>query len=86
MEPFKIQWKSSAVKELQKLPQEIIRKIHHAVEDLGQNPHPYGSKKLVGSENGFRIRLGDYRIIYTITSKTLTIEIVRIGHRKNVYK
>jgi len=56
------------------------------VEGLAENPHPVGSKKLTGTEYNFRIRIGNYRVVYSIESKQLLIEIIRVGHRKNVYK
>jgi len=49
------------------------------------NPFPIGVRKFVGSEHTYRIREGDYRVIYTITASTLVIEIIRVGHRKDVY-
>ncbi len=86
MESYKIEWKRSAIKELKKLPKETIEKILAAVEKLSANPFPHRTTKLVGSSQSFRIRVGDYRIIYNIFAKTLTIEIVRVKHRREVYK
>ncbi|MGC2238304.1 MAG: type II toxin-antitoxin system RelE/ParE family toxin [Pyrinomonadaceae bacterium] len=86
MESYKIQWKHSAVKELKQLPKETIRKIYSAVDELSQNPYVRGSKKLVDSENNFRIRVGNYRIIYSVISKILIVEIISVGHRKDVYR
>lgn len=86
MESYKIEWKHSAVKELKQLPKETIRKIHSAVEELSQNPYAHGSKKLIGLENNFRIRVGNYRIVYAVISKVLTVEIISVGHRKDIYR
>jgi mRNA interferase RelE/StbE len=86
MDSYKIQWKRSALKELKQLPKEKVGPIFKAVEELALNPFPNKVKKLTDSEHGFRIRVGDYRIIYNIFSKTLIIEIVRVKHRKEVYK
>lgn len=82
---YKIRWKNSAVKELRKLPKEIISKVVRAVEELSELPHPPGTRKLVGSEHTYRIRVGDYRIVYTLIGSDLLIEIIRVGHRKDVY-
>jgi mRNA interferase RelE/StbE len=86
MASYQIEWKSSARKELKKLPPEVIRKIIDAVESLADNPQPPNCRKLVGSEQTWRIRVGDYRIIYNIFSSILIIEIVRVAHRKDAYR
>lgn len=86
MESYKIQWKNSAKKELKKLDKQIIIKILQAVEKLANNPHPSGSKKLMGSESIYRIRVGNYRIIYNIQSSVVSIEIIKVGHRRDVYR
>jgi len=82
---YKIQIVKSAHKALLKIPSDIRKKIADAINKLAFNPHPDGSKKLKGSQF-YRIRAGDYRIIYTIEENILTILVVRIGHRKEVYK
>ncbi len=77
----------SAEKELEKLPTRTVRKIFGALEDLSQNPRPVGSKKLVGQkENLWRIRIGDYRIVYLIEDKIRIVEVRRAGHRKDIYE
>ncbi|MDJ0647191.1 MAG: type II toxin-antitoxin system RelE/ParE family toxin [Xenococcaceae cyanobacterium MO_188.B19] len=86
MASYKIEWKNSAKKELKKLDKQIIIRILQAVEKLANNPHPSGSKKLMGSESIYRIRVGDYRIIYNLQSSVLTIEIIKVGHRREVYR
>ncbi len=86
MDLYKIEWKRSAVKELKQLPKETVSRILKAVEELSSNPFPNQTKKLAASENSFRIRMGDYRIIYSIFSRILTIEIIRVGHRRDIYE
>ncbi len=86
MASFKIKWKQSARKELKKLQKKTISRILHAIETLPANPHPPGSRKLHGAEYTYRLRAGDYRIIYSVYSDIVTIEIVKIGHRREVYK
>jgi len=54
--------------------------------DLSSNPFPNQTKKLIGSEHSFRIRVGNYRIIYDVLSKVPTIEIIRVGHRRDIYE
>jgi mRNA interferase RelE/StbE len=86
MASYKIEWKRSATKELKKLPPEIIKKILQAVGSLAENPLPDGVKKLVGSHHTYRIREGAYRIIYNVLADVVVIEIIRVGHRKDVYR
>jgi mRNA interferase RelE/StbE len=86
MASYRIDWKPSALKELRKLPSEAIGRIVSAVKALEENPLPSGSRKLVGGRSSYRIREGDYRVIYTVTADILVIEIVKVGHRKDVYK
>ncbi len=86
MASYKIEWKNSAYKELQKLPRATITRVVAAVSELSNEPFPHGVKKLVGSEFSYRIRVGDYRVVYEVFESRLIIEIVRVRHRKDVYK
>lgn len=86
MASYKIEWKQSAKRELKKIEKGIIVKIIESVQSLSQNPYPRSSKKLRGSETSYRIRVGDYRIVYTIHASVLTVEIIRVGHRKEIYR
>jgi mRNA interferase RelE/StbE len=86
MNLYKIQWKKSAKKELKKLDKQVILRILQAVENLAEDPWQSASKKLVGSDSIYRIRVGEYRIIYSLESSVLTIEIIKVGHRKEVYR
>jgi mRNA interferase RelE/StbE len=84
---YKITFKNSAYKELEQLPKSIIRKIAVAIDELANNPRPVGVKKLKDSSNDLsRIRVGDYRVIYTINDGIRILNILRIGHRKDIYK
>jgi mRNA interferase RelE/StbE len=86
MGTFQIEWKSSALHELKRLDRQIIPRILVAVEVLASNPFPPGVKKLHGGESAYRIRIGDYRVIYQVFSNRLVIEVVRVRHRKDVYR
>jgi mRNA interferase RelE/StbE len=86
MASYKIEWKRSARKELESLPQQIVARLFEAITDLANNPYPSGVRKLAGSEQAYRIRVGDYRVIYSIHNAQLIIEIIRVKHRKDVYK
>ena len=75
----------SAQKELDRLPDEVAERIMDALDGLKTQPRPPGCKKLRG-ENAWRIRVGDYRIIYEIQDKFLQIVVVTVGHRREVYR
>jgi mRNA interferase RelE/StbE len=85
MDSYNIEWKQSAAQELRKLPREAVLRILQAVEQLATEPYPHGVRKLVGAQHTYRIRVGDYRVVYNVVSSTLIIQIVRVGHRRDVY-
>ncbi len=85
MVKYKIQVKKSAAKELRKIPQKELVKILGKIENLSTNPHPTGSIKLTNQEK-YRIRIGNYRVLYSIEDNILTVFIVKVGHRKNIYR
>lgn len=74
-----------AQKQLMKLDKKLIPVIKAAIADLANNPRPYGYKKLKG-EDAYRIRVGDYRVIYEIEDDIIQVTVVSVGHRKDVYK
>ncbi|NOX84390.1 MAG: type II toxin-antitoxin system RelE/ParE family toxin [Chlorobi bacterium] len=82
---YKIQIKPSAKKELFKLPGKDLKKVVLKIKSLSKNPRPSGCEKLSGEEK-YRVRQGNYRIVYLIDDKQLTIIVIKIGHRKDVYK
>ena len=83
---FKITFKKSAVKEIQKLPSSVIKKIAPAIDALSLNPRPLGAKKLSAQkENIWRIRIGDYRVVYMIEDVIRIVEIRKVGHRKDIH-
>ena len=86
MASFQVEWKNSALKELEKLPRQIVTRVVAAVDELSDNPFPQGVRKLAGSEFSYRVRVGDYRVIYNVFQNRLVIEIVRVRHRKDAYK
>ena len=85
MASYSIEWKRAAAQELKKLPREVVERVLKAVEQLATEPYPSGVRKLVGAEHTYRIRVGDYRIIYSVMASALIIEIIRVGHRRDVY-
>ncbi|MBU1076256.1 MAG: type II toxin-antitoxin system RelE/ParE family toxin [Spirochaetes bacterium] len=85
MVKYKILIKASAVKELNKIPKKDLQRITVKIQKLSDDPRPQGCEKLSGQER-YRIRQGNYRIVYSIEDLVLTIYIIKIGHRKDIYK
>ena len=85
MANYKIYFRQSAAKELGKLPNPEIQKVIQRIESLAIDPRPIGCEKLTGQEF-YRVRQGNYRIIYSIQDDELTVWVVKIGHRKDIYK
>jgi mRNA interferase RelE/StbE len=77
----------SALKELQRLQKPTVKKIERAITELANNPRPAGVKKLKGNtEDLYRIRSGDYRVVYSIEDEIKVVDIRKIGHRKDIYR
>lgn len=83
---FELEYKSSVKKELHKLTRVDRVAIIEKIEKLKNNPKPEGSAKLKGSRDLFRIRHGDHRVIYQIWKNVLLVIIIRVGHRRDIYK
>jgi mRNA interferase RelE/StbE len=83
---YSIEFDKSVKKTLSKLPNEVVKKILDAITELADDARPYGCKKLQGSGDFYRIKIGNYRVIYEISDGELLILVVEIGHRKEVYK
>jgi mRNA interferase RelE/StbE len=76
----------AAERDLKKLPADIFKRIIPKIKDLAKNPRPQRSRKIAGSKNDWRIRVGDYRIIYEVDTRANAIRVMRIRHRKEVYR
>lgn len=83
---FAIEWHPAAVKELEKCDKHVARKIIQRVDELRTNPRPVTSRALVGYSNLFRIRVSDYRIVYTLTNERVMIVVLMVGHRRSIYR
>jgi mRNA interferase RelE/StbE len=83
---YRIEWKKSTKKDLRKLPSEIVDRILEAVDRLAENPFQHGVEKLAGAEHSYRMRIGDYRVVFEVVSGSTLIEIHRVRHRKDVYR
>ena len=76
----------SAEKQLKKLSPEVQRKIAAVIVSLAVDPRPYGSKKLTGTDNSYRLRVGDYRVVYDIYEREIVVSVLKIGHRRDIYR
>ncbi len=85
MASYRIIFEKRAEKELRKLPAAARTRVKNAVDKLEHEPWPVASRHMVGFD-GYRLRVGDYRIIYTVNQQIVTIVVVRIGHRREIYK
>ena len=83
---FRVEVTPAARRDLVKLPRDVLRRVDAHILALADNPRPPGTKKLQGDEGFFRVRVGDYRILYTVEHHRLVILIVRIRHRREAYR
>ncbi len=85
MEGYKVLFKASVEKDLRAIPGKDIKRILQKIKALSSEPRPPGCEKLTGSER-YRIRQGRYRIVYSIQDNVLTVWVVKVAHRKDVYR
>ena len=85
MESYKVLIRRSAADELGRIPKKDLRRIVKRIGKLAADPRPDGCEKLSGQER-FRIRRGDYRIVYSVDDAARTVEIVKIGRRSEIYR
>lgn len=83
---YTLQFSESAARSLEELPARQQLRISQKIDALSQNPYPPGHRKLKGEERSYRIRVGDYRVVYEVFEETVFILVLRIGHRKDVYR
>jgi len=85
MAGYEVLFKESVWKDLRKIPKTNLKKILSRIDKLKNNPRPIGCEKLTGQEL-YRVRQGKYRIVYSIQDNELTVWVIRVGHRSNVYR
>lgn len=85
MASYSVFIKPSAAKELERLPEKIRRQLAKRIQALTENPRPVGVEKLTG-EDLYRLRQGDHRVVYSIADPVLTVLVMRIGNRRDVYR
>ena len=86
MANYKIEITATAEKSLKKIPKKDIQKIVEAIQILAISPFPEGCRKLKGEEDVYRVRQGIYRIIYEVIENKIIVLVLKIGHRKDIYK
>jgi len=85
MAEYDILFKESVYKDFKKIPKSDLRKILSKIENLSKNPRPKGCEKLTDQEQ-YRIRQGKYRIVYSIQDDQLSVWVVKVGHRQDIYR
>jgi mRNA interferase RelE/StbE len=85
MAAYKIYFRASVEKDFASIPKSDLKKILRRIKTLAENPRPPGCEKLTGQER-YRVRQGRYRIVYSIHDDELTVWIVKVGHRKDIYR
>jgi mRNA interferase RelE/StbE len=83
---YAVRYSRAAEKQFDDLPQSMRERIAPAIDALAEQPRPPGVVKMKGGEDRWRIRVGDYRVVYEIRDAVLLVLVVRIGHRKDVYE
>ena len=86
MASYSVQLAPSAERDLAALDKPVQRRVAARIDALAENPRPAGVAKLQGEANAWRIRVGDYRILYTIEDRRLVVLVIKIGHRREVYR
>ena len=83
---YEVYVERAAENDLKRLPTTTFHRIIPHIKALVENPRPSGSRKLTGSKNDWRIRIGDYRVLYEIDEKARAVRIMRVRHRREVYR
>jgi mRNA interferase RelE/StbE len=83
---YTVEFTTTAARELRKLDPQIRRRLLDAIETLGDDPRPHGARKLVGYDDAWRIRVGDYRVLYEVFDEAVLVTVFKVGHRRAVYE
>jgi mRNA interferase RelE/StbE len=81
---YRVEIAESAAKSIARLHPQVALRVRNAILGLAENPRPHGVKKLRG-ENAYRIRVGDYRIVYAVNDRLVLVIVIRVGHRGDIY-
>ena len=83
---YRIEFTSAAARQVRKLDRPVRTRLLNAIESLAHSPHPDRVKKLASTENAWHICVGDHRVIYSIEDDVLVVTVVRVAHRREVYR
>ncbi len=83
---YEVYLEKSSENDLKRLPKSVFHRIIPQIKTLAENPRPPGCRKITGSKNDWRIRIGDYRVIYEIDEKAKAVTVMRVRHRREVYR
>ncbi|MDQ6602960.1 MAG: type II toxin-antitoxin system RelE/ParE family toxin [Chloroflexota bacterium] len=83
---YAVEFATAARRQFRKLPRAVRAIMKPEIDALTSDPRPHGVEKMSGEENAYRVRVGDYRIIYEIHDAVLIVVVVRVGHRREVYR
>jgi mRNA interferase RelE/StbE len=83
---YEIVFKRSVLKDIRRIPKVVLQRIQEKITALKQEPIPAGAEPIEGYEKHFRIRIGQYRVVYEVAHEIRIITVIRIGHRKDVYR
>jgi len=83
---YRIELTARAAKQLEELSEPLRKKIAARIDALAKEPRPVNSKKLTDSDDLYRIRVGDYRVIYQVEHRMVLVTVIRVGHRRDVYR
>ena len=83
---YRVAFRPSAARALEKRERPVRERLRRAIDALTEAPRPFGSQKLAGREARYRVRVGDFRVVYEIQDAALLVLVVRVGHRGDVYR
>ena len=83
---YRVEFTTAAAKEVRKLDPQVRRRILTAIAGLEQDPRPAGVRKLAGFDDAWRVRIGDYRVLYEIVDEQVLVTVFRVAHRREVYE
>ena len=83
---YEVYLERSAENDLKRLPTSTFHRIVHQIKTLAENPRPSGCRKITGSKNDWRIRIGDYRVLYEVNDRAKAVRVMRVRHRREAYR
>lgn len=83
---YRIEFSRRAAKTYHALPEDVRRRIEPKIDALAEHPCPHGARKIEGEETAYRVRVGDYRVLYEVHDRPLIVVVMNVGHRREVYR